>query len=432
MGKQEEFKAVDQFRASLAEVTKTNPKSRIFNQAAPGAIPNADYLNRKRGSVFHKAFDSGAAIKDFVPPTYQKEPEAEKNLVALFTDSFLTKNIDSKNHQILAKAMFSRNFSSNQNIIRFGDMGSEYFVLGRGQVRVTVYKPGTDPKDPNLAEMIAFEKILGTLLDEEDGEMIGFGEIALLYNDKRTASITAITDCETWVLSGDVFKHIIAANSIRRRNISLEYLDKVELFKCLEQFDKLRLIDGLKVVQVSSMEYVFHQGDKGEHFYVIEEGEIECGIEKDLPDGTTTFENVRTLKQGEHFGEVALLNNVKRTLAVRASQPTQLLSLTRSTFNRILGSIKKLLKEDYTQFSERGGPDDKGKVQSIDGSFLSDQQLDLSGHDNEGNSSFLSNQKLFGIQEADEFEDPLCSDRQLDKEIESTAAGVVQPSRKRH
>jgi hypothetical protein len=89
-------------------------------------------------------------------------------------------------------------------------------------------------------------------------EMIGFGEIALLYNDKRTASITAITDCETWVLSGDVFKHIIAANSIRRRNISLEYLDKVELFKCLEQFDKLRLIDGLKVVQMSTGEYVFH------------------------------------------------------------------------------------------------------------------------------------------------------------------------------
>ena len=40
--------------------------------------------------------------------------------------------------------------------------------------------------------------------------MIGFGEIALLYNDKRTATVTATSDCETWVLNGDVFKHIIA------------------------------------------------------------------------------------------------------------------------------------------------------------------------------------------------------------------------------
>ena len=44
--------------------------------------------------------------------------------------------------------------------------------------------------------------------------MIGFGEIALLQNDKRTASIEATTDCETWVLNGDVFKAIIAVGSI--------------------------------------------------------------------------------------------------------------------------------------------------------------------------------------------------------------------------
>ena len=110
-------------------------------------------------------------------------------------------------------------------------MGSEYFVLASGRVRVTVYKTGADPKDPNLADEIAFEKVLEPQNDED---MIGFGEIALLYNDKRTADVTAITDCETWVLSGDVFKQIIAQNSIKRRNINLEYLEKVELFKGLD------------------------------------------------------------------------------------------------------------------------------------------------------------------------------------------------------
>ena len=87
--------------------------------------------------------------------------------------------------------------------------------------------------------------------------MIGFGEIALLYNDKRTADVTAIDECETWVLSGDVFKQIIAQNSIRRRNVNLEYLEKVELFKGLEQYEKLKLIDGLKVEQFAAGDYVF-------------------------------------------------------------------------------------------------------------------------------------------------------------------------------
>lgn len=156
--------------------------------------------------------------------------------------------------------MFSRNFAQNQTIIRYGEMGSEYFVLSKGQVHVTVYQPDTDCNDPQMSEKVAFEKILEVNVNADGSvdEMIGFGEIALLYNDKRTASITAITDCETWVLSGDVFKHIIAANSIRRRNISLEYLDKVGLFKSLERLDKLRLIDGLKMMQMSPGEYVFH------------------------------------------------------------------------------------------------------------------------------------------------------------------------------
>ena len=93
--------------------------------------------------------------------------------------------------------------------------------------------------------------------------MIGFGEIALLYNDKRTASVTAVSQCEAWVLSGDVFKHIIAAHSIQRRNISLEYLDKVELFKQLDVQDKLKLIDGLKVVHCSAGEFIIREGDVG-------------------------------------------------------------------------------------------------------------------------------------------------------------------------
>ncbi len=43
-----------------------------------------------------------------------------------------------------------------------------------------------------------------------------------------------------------------------------------------------------------------------------------------------------------------MINNVRRTLAVKASKDnTRLLSLNRSTFNRILGNIKQFLKEDY-------------------------------------------------------------------------------------
>ena len=79
--------------------------------------------------------------------------------------------------------------------------------------------------------------------------MIGFGEIALLQNDKRTASVIAQEEqgCNCWVLSADVFKHIIAQNNVRRRGLNLTYLNQVELFKSLETYEKLKIIDGLKI-----------------------------------------------------------------------------------------------------------------------------------------------------------------------------------------
>lgn len=78
--------------------------------------------------------------------------------------------------------------------------------------------------------------------------MIGFGEIALLLNDKRTASVIAIGDCNCWVLTADVFKHIIAQNTIRRRDLNLSYLNQVDLFRNVETYEKMKLIDGLKIL----------------------------------------------------------------------------------------------------------------------------------------------------------------------------------------
>lgn len=37
----------------------------------------------------------------------------------------------------------------------------------------------------------------------------GFGEVALLYNDTRSATVKASEECETWVLEGKIFKKIV-------------------------------------------------------------------------------------------------------------------------------------------------------------------------------------------------------------------------------
>lgn len=203
-----------------------------------------------------------------------------------------------------------------------------------------MYEPTANPFDPKIESKLIIEKELNA-----DPTWVGFGEIALLLNSKRTASIIANSDCQTWSLSADVFKHIIASNTMKRRNINLSYLDNVSLFKNLETYEKLKLIDGLQVRTFTKEQFVFHEGQTGEEFFIIESGECEC-IKVDA-DEESGYRLIRILGESDHFGEVAILKNIKRTLSVRAATNLKLLVLTREAFNRILGSIKDFLKEDY-------------------------------------------------------------------------------------
>lgn len=102
-------------------------------------------------------------------------------------------------------------------IIRYGDIGSEYYILDTGVIEVVVYQDGVDPKDPKLHKKVKFSKFLKPF--------VGFGEIALIYNDKRTASVRAADLCDTWVLEAKVFKHIIIKSTIIRRNIELQFVE---------------------------------------------------------------------------------------------------------------------------------------------------------------------------------------------------------------
>jgi cAMP-dependent protein kinase regulator len=74
----------------------------------------------------------------------------------------------------------------------------------------------------------------------------GFGELALLYNDKRSATIEAVDDCETYSLEGSIFKTIIIKSSVEKRSLQAGFLDKIKLFDSLDKFQKLRLVDGLQ------------------------------------------------------------------------------------------------------------------------------------------------------------------------------------------
>ena len=79
----------------------------------------------------------------------------------------------------------------------------------------------------------------------------------------------------------------------------------------------------LSTKTIAPGDYVFHEGDPGDYFYMIEEGQVEClkgSTERVGSFGQPEETLVRTLNKGDHFGELALLTpGGKRYLSVKAS-----------------------------------------------------------------------------------------------------------------
>jgi len=78
--------------------------------------------------------------------------------------------------------------------------------LAKGCVKVIIYRDGTDCNDENLAYKIKLTKFID--------QGTGFGELALLYNDKRSATVQAVDDVECYTLDGSIFKNVVIMSNI--------------------------------------------------------------------------------------------------------------------------------------------------------------------------------------------------------------------------
>ena len=94
----------------------------------------------------------------------------------------------------------------------------------------------------------------------------------------------------------------------------------------------------LKEVEFPTDANIICEGDEGNNFYIIREGEVKC-------TKAGMGEVSRKLTRGDFFGELALLSSDKRAATVTATKATTVLSLKRDEFTRLLGPLKDLISE---------------------------------------------------------------------------------------
>ena len=111
--------------------------------------------------------------------------------------------------------------------------------------------------------------------------------------------------------------------SIGVRDHDIDMLHTVAMLNVLPLPAIEQLARGLESVDVPAGQVVFHQGDVGDHYFLIESGEADV-----IGDGQV----VATLGPGVGFGEIALLRRSRRTATVRATSELRLKALRSDRF----------------------------------------------------------------------------------------------------
>ena len=112
-------------------------------------------------------------------------------------------------------------------------------------------------------------------------------------------------------------------------------LQAIPLFKDLDGVMLAAIANRFAVERFPEDEVVFQEGDFGDKLYIVMHGHVEV-----LTTGPTGEEvRLAALRDGDYFGEMALLEDVPRMAAVRTRAPTQLLSLEREQFLNLMNTI---------------------------------------------------------------------------------------------
>jgi len=151
-----------------------------------------------------------------------KSDEVKEAIMDKIEKSFMFSGLDDKEKLVVVDAMEEKKSFKGEVVIKEGDEGESLYVVASGTLSCTkVFKGQNDP----------------TFLKRyEPGE--AFGELALLYNAPRAATITSDGDSTLYALDRQTFNHIVKDAAIRKKDRYETFLKKVEILKTMDDYER--------------------------------------------------------------------------------------------------------------------------------------------------------------------------------------------------
>jgi cAMP-dependent protein kinase regulator len=291
----------------------------------------SNYNTNRRTSVSAESLNPASSDNEnFTPPFHQKTPDQLSRLKSAVSGNFLFSHLDDDQASQVLGALHEKPIPSKGiKVIQQGDVGDYFYVVEKGSFDIYVH-----PSGKLEAGADGLGNKVGTV-----GPGGSFGELALMYNAPRAATVMSSESSTLWALDRVTFRRILMDSAFQRRRLYEGFLEEVPLLSSLTPYERSKIADALETKKYPPGTTIIQEGDVGESFYILESGEAEVfkrGV--DLP--------VKRYNKGDYFGELALLNDAPRAASVVSKSEVKLATLGKHGFQRLLGPVEGIMRRN--------------------------------------------------------------------------------------
>ncbi|XP_039210405.1 cAMP-dependent protein kinase type II-beta regulatory subunit isoform X1 [Crotalus tigris] len=300
----------------------------------------APVINRftRRASVCAEAYNPDEEDDDTESRVIHPKTDDQRNrLQEACKDILLFKNLDPEQMSQVLDAMFEKLVEGGEHVIDQGDDGDNFYVIDRGTYNIVVKCDGN-----------------GRCVGNYDNRG-SFGELALMYNTPRAATIIATSPGAVWGLDRVTFRRIIVKNNAKKRRMYENFIESLPFLKSLELSERLKVVDVIGTKIYKDGEQIIAQGDTADCFFIVESGEVKITMKrkgKQDIDGNEAVEIARYTR-GQYFGELALVTNKPRAASAFALGTVKCLIMDVQAFERLLGPCMEIMKRNIANYEEQ-------------------------------------------------------------------------------
>jgi len=319
------------------EITKLRKMAREFEAMMNSMEDNTSKAGNKGGQIKRQAvmdMNTGGNNNDprsageYVPKFIRKDNDIRELIMHIVTTNILFSSYAGDEHSAIVDAFESLNVNADTVVIQQGEMGDNFYVIQSGILEI--YIRGNQGQQQKVGNSL--------------GPGNAFGELALMYNTPRAATIKTASDCVLWKIDRNTYRSIVVHYKFLRNQQYKEFLrnvmintKKLSTIMSEQQLEKMTVLLEREVFQAG--ERIVCQGNTGDNFYIIADGTVTVEREDDGVKKTLT-----TLRKGAYFGEQALLREDVRQASCIAVDKVTVLTLGREDFMDMLGPLQDIME----------------------------------------------------------------------------------------